>query len=41
MNKHSNDNCYCNLFEGDGMPEGAVCKPCFEDGCICSDEVNE
>ena len=43
MNKyiHSNEECYCHLFQGDGMPEGAICKPCFQDGCVCMEEDSE
>lgn len=35
MKMHSVEGCYCDLFEGEGMPEGAICKPCFSNECEC------
>lgn len=39
--KHSPEDCYCDLFSGEGMPKGAICKPCFEGGCPCEDVIHE
>ena len=41
MKLHNVDGCYCNLFDGPGMPKGAICKPCFEGGCVCEDTPYE